>query len=139
MLSVIVHHETLHRVLADLGLPPDAVTVTLDPADAGLLNGGFNAASNSIRLYTGHARNRYQTPTTTLIALTRTLLHELRHRWQLEEWGVEKFAVAAGSGSYEVRRAERDARQWAEANLGRYKGLVRLVRDPARRPVRRLP
>lgn len=129
--------NVLKVVYKDLGLPLEGQpNIVLVDEDRGIINAEFDPRTNTIAVYVGKPRFSSQRLYSTVVGLRRSLLHEIRHSWQLWEWGVEKF-VRSQVGTYEDRRVERDADQWADANVQRYSALLSV--KPDARPMRVLP
>lgn len=60
--------------------------------------------------------------------ITRTLLHELRHVWQEENWTPKQWADD-DRHAYGIKPSEIDANDFADRNLSKYRGLVRVKRE----------
>jgi len=60
--------------------------------------------------------------------IVKTILHELRHEWQMEKW-TEKQWEEDERYSYNIKPSEIDARDWAEANVAKFRDLVRVKRE----------
>jgi hypothetical protein len=58
-----------------------------------------------------------------------TVLHELRHAWQRENWSGE-YAEQMAAGPYFMRGEEIDANEWAEYAMPLFPGLVKVKRRP---------
>lgn len=60
-------------------------------------------------------------------AATDTLLHELRHAWQYENW-TDDFYAKDARRPYSQQELEKDANEWASTNAIRWRGLVHVSR-----------
>lgn len=136
-LVVEINSAALWRLRHELGLQRLWHFVVYSK-DAGRMRAMIDFSKGAIFIYTGHARNDHSSLTDIHRALTTSLLHELRHAWQLEQWGVEALNRDA-EVPYQHRRSESDARTWSEQATSRYLDLVKLSIGRAPHPPRALP
>lgn len=101
-------------------------TISILPAIPGKTKTGDYTPPGFIRLLLHDERMQGRLPHV-ISALNRTLLHELRHHWQFENWGTGAFDDKPGA--YIGQRHEIDARDFADANAHRYR-LIRVKRRP---------
>jgi len=128
---------TLHTVFAELRLtnPPSFTLNASGHADPNKNNAGtkmfrgmYHPTNNHIEIGTQGASFSKES----LFILTKhlrfTVLHELRHAWQRENWSESEQAIAA-DGDYESQPQEIDANAWAEYASPKYKSLVVVRRN----------
>lgn len=85
------------------------------------------ARPGRVDLYTGLSRQHHENLRHLTIQLTRTLLHELRHQHQFATWTEKQWAEDARY-AYSIKPCEVDARDWADANIAKFRDLVRVRR-----------
>jgi hypothetical protein len=85
------------------------------------LYGTYDPMANSIQLYLNLAEQGAEGLRMLAGDLTRTLLHELRHRWQHEQHG-------AGWYERNVVAAENDANNYARLHCQEWRGVVKVGR-----------
>lgn len=129
--SAEINPTILAEVIRDLELS-DPPTFTTNGSSAinhqihnkgVMLRGSYDAVRNHVTLYT-QADAEERTPTTLLRKqLLHTMLHELRHAWQRENWD-EAMKRRMSWGKYEERGEERDANEYAEHHRALYPRLI---------------
>jgi hypothetical protein len=103
-----------------------------------ILRGTYDAVRNHVILYT-QSENEERTPSTLLrMQLQFTMLHELRHAWQRENWDAAMKRKMSW-GKYEERGEERDANEYAENHRALYPGLIKVKVTPLGKTKSRLP
>ena len=143
-----VDPRVVEQVCRDLEIEPPMIRVSF-AGDARMkrqakrtgriseLRGLAHQGSDYIEIVNTHASIQQGSLTVATRQVAFTLLHELRHIWQDHHWD-EATKKAAKVGPYELRMEEKDANEYAQANLSKYPGLVRLHRQGTR-TTRRLP
>lgn len=101
----------------------------------GDLRGRYSPSSNTITIANQTRSFPHQSHALIQHSVRWTLLHEVRHRWQDENW-TEREKQANREGNYEERVEELDANDFAARHAVDYPGLVKVTSN--RRP-RRLP
>ena len=122
--------EAFERACVELGLKRP-VRLELRRSNSGGITRG-EAAPGQILIYVGlesQEMNRLLFVTT---QITRTVLHELRHEWQFENW-TQKQWDEDDRYTYNIKPSEVDARDWADRNVSKYRDLVRVKRRQASR------
>lgn len=95
----------------------------------GNYRGLYEPAKNHVTIANGFDAYARERQTELVKHLSFTVLHELRHAWQRENWDADtKQAMAAGP--YAIRGEELDANAWAEYAQPKYRGLVTVTRRP---------
>lgn len=133
--SIELSDEVFKRVVAELELEnPPSLTLNhsgLFPKEVlpvkGQVRGTYHAPTNSVTITSqGEAYEREG-----LLVLTKhvrfTVLHELRHAWQRENWTDEEMRRAF-TGPYSLQKGEIDANNWADYAMPKYTKLVAIKR-----------
>lgn len=134
--KIELDEEVLARVVRELGLrnPPGFILNDRGGGrntSAGRIayRGLYDGANNLVRIASQHQSSQRER----LIELTKhtkvTVLHELRHAWQRENWSAE-YQREAAKGPYHERIEEQDAEAWAEYAAPMFPGLVKVTRRP---------
>jgi hypothetical protein len=136
--KIELDEEVLARAIRELGLrrPPKFILSDRGYArntnmGAGLqqFRGLYEPRTNTVRIASQHESSQRER----LIELTKhvkvTVLHELRHAWQRENWSPE-YLIEAAKGDYGEQIQEQDADAWAEYAAPMFAGLVKITRRP---------
>ena len=103
-----------------------------------VLRGTYDAVRNHVTLFT-QSEMEERTPSTLLRQqLQFTMLHELRHAWQRENWD-ERMKQRMSWGKYEERGEEKDANEYAENHRAIYPRLITVKVTPLGQSKSRLP
>ncbi len=99
----------------------------------GDLKGRYHPATNTIQIANQTRSFPYQSEAFIRASVRWTLLHEIRHRWQDEQWTPDQKR-RNHEGPYEQRVEELDANDFAARHAVDYPGLVKVTTN--RRGVR---
>jgi hypothetical protein len=138
-MAIELNEETLALVVAELQLqnPPHFLLnhsgnfsreEVGDLPKGAVVRGTYQASSNTVTITSqGEWAEREG-----LYVITKhirfTILHELRHAWQRENWSDEEMRLA-GLGKYEYRKEELDANSFADYASPKYRTLVQIKRQ----------
>lgn len=128
--------EILQRAITELELTnPPAIKLNGSGAKTETAGGKmtwrglYDPASHTITVASGLAALSKERLIEMVPHLRFTLLHELRHAWQRENWSAAEIA-AAFSGPYHLQPGEIDANAWADYAMPAYVGIVKAKRRP---------
>lgn len=105
------------------------VTAENNNAGAGEVRGLYSPAKNHVTIATANPSSQRERQIELAKHLRFTVLHELRHAWQRENWD-DRTAAAMRDGTYFDSGEEQDANAWAEYAMPKYAGLVKVTRRP---------
>lgn len=127
--------DVLARVIGDLGLE-NAPSFTLNhsgnyPKDLlpvqGQVRGVYHPATNHVDITSGAEAYEREGLTVLTKHVRFTVLHELRHAWQRENWTDDQIQKAF-SGPYQYQPGEIDANAWADYAMPKFPKLVTIKR-----------
>lgn len=121
-----INQRVLKLVCDDLRIPPPSVLLLPGCFPEQSLRGTADW-TNTIRVYLGVDGHDQEKLRFAQGRIVRTTLHELRHIHQMRHWSAEKWAEDKLL-PYRLREAERDANEWAELNLTKYRALLTVKR-----------
>lgn len=96
-------------------------------------HGSFHRSTCTIQISTNISQFERDRLRSVASDLTFTLLHELRHAWQYENWSPDRID-RANKQPYHDRETENDANAFATSNQSKWLGIVRpgRVSQPSR-------
>lgn len=120
-ITVTLNTERYEALCASMGLlsRPPVRFITTGPA--GKWYGVFRALAGTIDVFCNTNDTARDRLTFAQGRLVSTLLHELRHAWQQEQYGIDWYEK-------NVVKAENDANEYAEKNRHAWRGVIRLSR-----------
>lgn len=125
---VTVNQEAFDQVCTDLGLDHPVSLVLKRAASRASVTRGTAGWERVITIYYGLEKQELNRLPFVQSQIVRTILHELRHEWQMEK-KPESWWEDDARYSYNIKPSEVDARDWADANLSKYRNLVRVKRE----------
>jgi hypothetical protein len=126
-IQVTINDPVFQKVCTDLGLKRPVSMHLKQAPSRGYTTRGHAAWDRTITIYYGLQKQELDRLPFVISQISRTILHELRHEWQFENWTEEKWEEDARY-SYNIKPSEIDARDFADANLAKYRSLVRVKR-----------
>jgi len=127
-IKVTMNDEVFQKVCLDLGLERPVIMHLKPAASRAQTTRGTAEWDRTITIYYGMEKQEVNRLPFVISQISRTILHELRHEWQFENW-TEKQWEDDARYSYYIKPSEVDARDWADANLAKYRGLVKVKRE----------
>ena len=123
-MQITLNEEKLSELYDELGLKRRPVIRLTAAPNADHATRG-TATGNSITITYGLRSQAVDRLHFVQSQIVRTLLHEIRHIWQFENWNGYNFN---NKSDYWVKREEIDAREFADNNLAKWRGIVRVSR-----------
>ena len=125
---VTVNQEVFEKVCNDLGLERPISLVLKRANSRGQITRGSAGWDTIITIYYGLEKQEITRLPFVQSQIVKTILHELRHEWQMEK-KPESWWEEDERYQYNIKPSEVDARDWADANLSKYRNLVRAKRE----------
>lgn len=126
-IKVAISQAAFERLCRQLGLKKDYI-VTLKRAewDVSTLR-GTAAVDGKVTIYYGIQSQQINKLRYVQAQIVRTVLHEMRHQFQFENWSEGQWAIDE-KYEYNIKPSEIDAREFADNNLAKYRDLVKVER-----------
>jgi len=126
-IKVEINDPIFQKVCEDLGLEHPVSVVLKPAASRASATRGMAAWNRVITIYYGMEKQEVTRLPFVISQVSKTILHELRHEWQFENWTDKQWDDDARY-AYNIKPSEIDARDFADTNLAKYRGLVKVKR-----------
>jgi hypothetical protein len=117
--KVALRQDEYDRLCNNLGILAPPLVKIIQSRSSEELRGTYLQPTNTTTLFAGLRRYERDRLLFAARQLTRTLLHETRHCWQFQNWDEEKIQRDLRR-PYIYQEIERDARDFADANVAEY-------------------
>lgn len=125
---VTVNEDVLLKACDELGLKNPPKFILKRASSRGQITRGSAGWDATITIYYGLEKQELNRLPFVQAQIVRTILHELRHQWQME-YKPESWWEDDDRYSYNIKPSEVDARDWADKKLSSYRSLVKVKRE----------
>ena len=125
---ITINDAVFQQLCKDMGLKRPVSVLLKRASSRGSITRGQAGWERVITIYYGLEKQEITRLPFVQSQIVKTILHEMRHEWQMETW-TEKQWEDDERYSYYIKPSEVDARDFADEKLAKYRSLVRVKRE----------